>query len=142
MDTKEYCRIIEGAKRLNRSLFSLSSEENIDRLEGVLDEESRKHGETMIGVPLGQPYGGPGGEYIALPERLYNEMRAAMRHGEISHIPQVIGVPYDKERLDINREQLREKLKIPQEYVEFMKKIRGRAEKIEVHKKPAFSFYP
>lgn len=133
MDTEKYNRIIKNAERLDRSLFDLSSEKNIDGLEDILDEESKKHGETMIGVPLVRPYGGlPVSEYIVLPEKVYNEMRAAMRGGEIGQVHQEIGVPYDKERFEINREQLQKGFEVPPEYIAFMKKIKKTAKKIEV----------
>ncbi len=144
MNNEEYARIIESAERLERSLFDLSSEENINRLEAILDEHSKKQGEIVIGVPLVQPYGGPTCEYIALPERVYYELRNAMRRGEVSHIYPEIGVPYDKRRFDINREQIRNKVdllklnKIPSDVIELMRKS---AEKAVVYKKPAFSPY-
>lgn len=143
MNNEEYHKIIKNARILDRNLFDLSSMETIDRLETILDKESKEHGETMIGVPLVRPYGGlPVSEYILLPERVYNDMRAAMRIGEIGQVHQEIGVPYDKERFDIKREQIRKGFKIPLVYVEFMEKIRKRATKIEVYEKPEFSFYP
>jgi len=147
MNKEEYYKIIGDAKRLDRSLFDLSSEENINKLEGILDEESRKQGETMIGVPLGQPYGGPAGEYIVLPERLYKEMRAALRAGEVSHVSQVIGVPYDKRRFDINRKQIQDDVdplklsRVPADVIEFMRNYPNK-EKAVVYKKPKFSHYP
>ena len=146
MNNEEYARIIESAERLERSLFDLSSEENINRLEAILDERSKLQGETIIGVPLVRPYGGfPVCEYISLPERTYKEMRTAMKEGKIGQVHKEIGVPYDKERLDINRKQIRDNAdplklsKIPSEIIEFMKKS---AKNAEVYKKPAFSFYP
>jgi hypothetical protein len=139
MNNEEYARIIESAERLERSLFDLSSEENINRLETILDEQSKKNGETMIGVPLVQPYGGPTCEYIALPERVYYELRNAMRHGEVSHVYPEIGVPYDKRRFYINREQLRKGFEIPREYAQFMEKIRKKAKNIKVYQEPALS---
>lgn len=143
MNNEEYARIIESAERLERSLFDLSSEENINRLEAILDEHSKLQGETIIGVPLVCPYGGfPVCEYISLPERIYKEMRTAMKTGKIGQVHKEIGVPYDKERLDINREQLRKGFRIPQEYLDFMERIRKTAKKVETYTKPAFSFYP
>jgi len=142
MNNEEYARIIESAERLERSLFDLSSEENINRLEAILDEHSKLQGETIIGVPLVRPYGGPVGEYILLSERTYKEMRASMKEGKIGEVHQIIGVPYDKERLDINREQLRKGFRIPQEYLDFMERMRKTAKKVETYTKPAFSFYP
>lgn len=142
MNTEEYNLIIGNAKRMDRNLFDLSSEENINKLEAILDEESRKHGETMIGVPLVRPYGGlPVSEYILLPERVYNNIRVAMRSGEVGRVHQEIGVPYDKERFGMNREQLHKGLKIPVGYIEFMEEIRERAEKIKVCKRPTPTFY-
>ena len=142
MNTDEYNRIIKNAKRLDRSLFVLSSSEKITKLEAILDSESIKCGETVIGVPLGQPYGGPAGEYIILQKRIYDKMRTSLRNEKINHVAQVIGVPYDKERFEINRKQLKKGFKISPGYVKFMKKVRNTATKIEIYKKPAFSFYP
>lgn len=148
MNNEEYVRIIESAERLERSLFDLSSEENINRLEAILNEHSKKHGETMIGVPLVRRYGGlPVSEYILLSERTYKEMRESIKNKEIdfNQIHQIIGVSYDKERFDINRAQIRDNTdllkasRIPSDVIELMKKS---AEKAVVYKKPAFSFYP
>lgn len=142
MNNEEYNLIIGNAKRVDRNLFDLSSEENINRLEGILDKESKTHGETMIGVPLVRPYGDlPVSEYILLPERVYNDMRVAMRSGEVGQVHQEIGVPYDKERFDINREQLHKGFKIPPGYAKFMEEIKGRAKKIKVCKRPTLTFY-
>ena len=146
MNNEEYLEIIGHAKRLDRSLFNLSSEENINRLETILCEESKNHGKTMIGVPLGQPYGGPAGEYIVLPERVYKKMMAALRTGEVSHVPQVIGILYDKERLDINREQIRNNTdllklnRIPSDVINLMRGY-SHKERAVVYTKPPFSFY-
>lgn len=148
MNNEEYARIIESAERLERNLFDLSSEEHINRLESILAERSKQEGETMIGVPLVRSYGGfPVSEYIALPERMYKEMRESIKNKEIdiNQIHQIIGVSYDKERFDINREQIRNKVdllklnKIPSDIIELMKQS---VKKAVVYKKPAFSFYP
>ncbi len=138
MDVKEYTQIIESAKRLDRSLFDLSSAEKIDKLEGILDKESENHGETMIGVPLVPPYGMPIFEYILLSKRVYDKMRNAICAWKVGDIHKAVGVPYDKERFDINRKQLQEGFKVSPEYDAFMKKIRKSGAKIIVYKETCF----
>ena len=109
MNEEEYYSIIANAERLDRVLINLDNEENIDRLEGILNEHSKKQGETMIGVPLVQPYGGPTYEYVILAEKLYRKMKASMVSKEIGNVNPEIGVPYDKRRFEINREDLKKR---------------------------------
>ncbi|GAF91753.1 unnamed protein product, partial [marine sediment metagenome] len=109
--------------------------------EAILDTESEEHGEVMIGVPLVPPYGMPIFEYILLPKKVYDTMRNAIRAWKIGDIHKAVGVPYDKERFDINRKQLQEGFKISPEYSAFMEKIRKSGAKIIVYKEPAFNFY-
>gem|GEM_PF-3683400 len=141
MNNKEYMQIIEKKERLDRRLFDLSSKENIDNLENFLTELSTEAGETVIGVPLVQPYGGPVCGYIALPESEYTKMRAALKSKEVQSVPLEVGVPYDKKRIEISREQLNRKFQIPKAYKNFMEKIKKRgANKIEVYQDLAFNY--
>ena len=138
MDVKEYTGIIESAKRLDRSLFDLSSEEKINKLEAILDTESKERGEVMLGIPLVPPYGMPIFEYILLSKRVYDKMRIAMQAWKIGDVHKVVGVPYDKERFDINKGQIRNNVdllklnRIPDDVIELMRNYPDRA-KVKIY---------
>lgn len=146
MDKAEYLRIIRDAKILDRRLFNLSSLENIDRLEGILDEFSREQGETVIGVPLVQPYGGPTDRYVALSERVYWQLKTSLTNGEIETIYPEVGVPYDKKRFDIRRRQIRDDVdplelsRIPPDLIHLMRNYPD-MEKVKVYKGNQSGFY-
>ncbi len=135
MDKRKYLQNIESAPRLDRNLFNLSSEAKIDGLERLLDNYSGKYGETMVGVPLVQPYGGPICEYILLPEKQYEEMYSVLINKEITGIGCLgVGVSYNKRRLDKNRKNLKNNEKLSPGVIRFMEKMKIRAKKIEIHK--------
>lgn len=147
MDRTEYLKIIQDAKRLDRKLFDLSSLENIDRLEGILDEFSREQGETVIGVPLVQPYGGPTDRYVALSERVYWQLRTSLTNGEIETVYPEVGVPYDKKRFDMRKEQIRDDVdplklsRIPEDVIKLMKSFKDTAKKVVVYQPPEWCHY-
>jgi hypothetical protein len=142
MDTQEYYSIIRNAEHLDRSFFNLSNKSVIDRLESILDEHSKKNKEPIVAVPLVQPYGGPAIDYILLPERKYQEIKQALISGELTQIHPRIGVPYDKKRININREQLQKKFDISELNISpAFRKLMGNCAENGILYKEAYSYH-
>ena len=136
MDEEDYLKIVEDAPRLDKNLFNLSSEDEINALEKLLDSYSEKHRESMIGVPLVQPYGGPTCEYVLLPEKKYWEMRKELRKNDWHVGCNEIGIPYNKRCFQIKRKNLKNNDKLSPEILILLGKIKRRTEKIKVYKNP------
>ena len=106
MREEDYYDIINNAQVLDRALFRISNINNLNQLEKILHHHSEEQKEPVVAVPLVQPYGGPVTKYILLTEKQYNEIRTAMKSNKLNDVYPRVGIAYDQERIDINKNQI------------------------------------